>query len=403
MLILALAASASLGLASSALAANVVTRVSGRVEIGHGEPPAWRAARIGDEVGANDRVRTGADGRVEVEMEAGTMRVHENSMLRLPPATKNGQRVDLERGRSLFDVIRRATRHFEVHTPTVVVSVKGTRFGVDTQQDVGEVAVYRGVVGVREAGIEDAIETLVREGFLATGGSGMPIELDVTPDGDPWASWADLRRESRELTPQPTRLNDVDRAKASLHRATNADVLRNAAERRPEVAERLRQIKQRREGPGEAKDRPGRKPADHAVPPVPAAPKLDGVRERDPSMRGLMEEDRGGSDAPLRSVLDTEKSAMLLSSDRFLDASLYTGGDVFTSGETRLLYENLDGLESDDLLIVMDSLKDLETTYESSGTTVTSSTFEADLTSALLANGMDPTMTTSVVTRLTGN
>ena len=123
--------------------------MSGTVEIGQGEPPDWRALRAGEPIAANDRVRTGADGRVEIATAAGTLRVHENSMLRLPSSTAAADRVDLERGHSLFDVLRRGGRRFEVHTPTVVVSVKGTRFGVDARGGVGEVAVYHGVVGVR--------------------------------------------------------------------------------------------------------------------------------------------------------------------------------------------------------------------------------------------------------------
>lgn len=227
----------------TALAENFAQQVSGAVELGRGDPPQWRALSVGDALEADDRVRTGADGRVEISMEAGTVRVHENSLLRLPKTTGRADRVDLDRGHSLFDVLRRAGRRFEVHTPTVVVSVKGTRFGVDAQGPSGEVAVYRGMVGVRQAGSAGAIETLVREGFVATGGSGQPIELDLAPDGDPWASWQDFGREISQPNETPGPVDDVDQARAVLHRATNADVLERAAERKPEVAERLRQMK----------------------------------------------------------------------------------------------------------------------------------------------------------------
>ncbi|GEM_PF-3001003 len=230
-------------LALSAFADNVAKQVSGDVELGRGEPPQWRTLSAGDRIEPDDRIRTGADGRVEISMAAGSVRVHENSMLRLPSASENADRVDLEEGNSLFDVLRRAGRRFEVHTPTVVVSVKGTRFGVDATGDVGEVAVYRGMVGVREAGMSDALETLVREGFLATGGPGHAIELDLAPEGDPWASWQDFGREIGARRERPSRANDLDQARAVLHRATNAEVLQRAAERKPEVAERLRAMK----------------------------------------------------------------------------------------------------------------------------------------------------------------
>ena len=79
-------------LTSALLAANlawadaVLTQISGAVEVGRGEPAAWSPAKMGDVVASNDRVRTGADGRVEIKMDAGTLRIHENSMLRLPAA-----------------------------------------------------------------------------------------------------------------------------------------------------------------------------------------------------------------------------------------------------------------------------------------------------------------------------
>ncbi|MEM9173838.1 MAG: FecR family protein [Myxococcota bacterium] len=229
-------------LAFPAVAENVAKQVTGQVEIGRGDPPDWRRLRTGDAIAPNERIRTGPDGRVEIAMAAGTIRVHENSMLRLPAATETADRVDLEEGNSLFDVLRRAGRRFEVHTPTVVVSVKGTRFGVDARDALGEVAVYRGVVGVREAGMADAIETLVREGFLATGGAGQAIELDLAPAGDPWSNWQDFRRDFEDRRELPARMSNVDQARAVLHRSTNAEVLFRAADRKPEIAERLRQM-----------------------------------------------------------------------------------------------------------------------------------------------------------------
>lgn len=402
-LALACALAMAMILAGTAAAENVVSRVAGEVEIGRGEPIEWTIAQVGDAVHANDRVRTGPDGRVEIEMDSGTMRVHENSMLRLPPADRDGQRVELEQGHSLFDVIRRSERHFEVHTPTVVVSVKGTRFGVDTRHDIGEVAVYHGVVGVREAGIEDAIETLVREGFLATGGSGLPIELDVTPEGDPWASWSDLRSDVREgpTESQSRRLGALERAKAGLHRATDADVVRNAAERRPEVAERLRRLT-RGDSDEEGRDRRTRKPIDVDLPPLPAAPLLDGDPDRDPSLRNLIDGE-SGAEASIRNVLDAQNSIALLTNSGLLDPSALTNGDPFASGETRLLHENLVDLTTEDVLVVIDSLEDLTTSLVNSATTVTSAEFATDLEAALLSNGMDQTTTTTVLGKLLGN
>jgi hypothetical protein len=193
-------------------------------------------------------------------------------MLQLPPATAEGDRVELEQGRSLFDVLRRGGRRFEVHTPTVVVSVKGTRFGVDAGVDVGEVTVYRGTVGVREVGAADMMETLVREGFLATGGVCIPVEFDVSVAADPWQNWQQFDRAQRQRRRAPERLGEMDRAKASLHRATAADVTVKAAERRPEIAARLKQLQEKRR----EQDRKNPENADDATSdttgPMPASP-----------------------------------------------------------------------------------------------------------------------------------
>ncbi len=162
----------------------------GSVEIGSGEPPVWRAARNGDALAPGDAVRTGADGRAELVLDGATVRLYSSSLLRLPATLGSGgtRAVRMERGRSLFDVLRRSDRpRFEVRTPEVVVSVKGTRFSVDLEDVL--VAVYHGTVGVRE--IDDALirEVLVREGFAAGRGPGQPFELFVHGAADPWDGW----------------------------------------------------------------------------------------------------------------------------------------------------------------------------------------------------------------------
>jgi hypothetical protein len=233
----------------AAIADAVVERISGLVEISEGDSNPWVAAENGDAITPGGRVRTGADGRVEVGLDSGVVRLYENSMLQIPAVAGEINQVDLERGYSIFDVLHRPERRFEVQSPTVVVSVKGTLFGVDVRGEVGEVAVYRGLVGVRAAGVDDAMETLVREGFVATGNAEMPFELDLLmPDFDPWTEWEDARQEAQSVQETPTAGNaanaasGLDRAKASLLRATDSAVLEAAAERKPRVMERLREL-----------------------------------------------------------------------------------------------------------------------------------------------------------------
>lgn len=282
---LAIAFSLTLSRVDAAFADAVVRQLSGQVEVGRGEPPVWAPLAPGQTVLPNERIRTGPDGRVELALEDSTLRVHENSLLTLPPPTADAVTVDLEAGRSLFDVLRREGRRFEVRTPTVVVSVKGTRFGVDAREEAGVVSVYRGVVGVRSADATEAtdvVETLVREGFLATGGGERAFELDVVPAGDPWSAWQTLQTGGTSPSATDAPETELDRARSSLRRATDVEVLKRAAERRPEIAERLRQhAAEAKPAPAREQDAKEATEARGEQGPVPAAPavldSLDGT------------------------------------------------------------------------------------------------------------------------------
>ncbi len=185
----------SLLLASAAAADPALVAVSGKVEIGRGMPPAWRAASRGDAVAPGDSVRTGAGARAELSLGDGrVVRVYERSVLRVGTGvTPTGalRTVDLDEGRSLFDVMRQAVAdEFEVHTPEIIVSVKGTRFLVAALPGPDYTSVFRGVVDLAEAGFD---ELAVREGF-----TGMRGELMLSNLQDPWDAW-----EAGSLAPLP--------------------------------------------------------------------------------------------------------------------------------------------------------------------------------------------------------
>ncbi len=230
-----------------------VASLSGEVEIGRGEPPLWQPARAGDALAPGDSVRTGREGRAELALDAATVRLYGDSLLRLPPDAMGpggARAVELEQGLSLFDVLRRSgDDRFEVRTREVVVSVKGTRFAVDAGEEVA-VSVYRGLVGVLAGESGRLHETLVREGFAAIGGREHPFELFLHEALDPWESWTEgtlpppLREAALPQAP-PARL-DVDAAAQAARRSFEADAVRAAVQRRPEVAERVAELSARR-------------------------------------------------------------------------------------------------------------------------------------------------------------
>ncbi len=195
--------------------------VIGTVVIGTGEPPVWRPAAEGDVLQPGDVVRTGADGRAELRMAAGIVRLYEDSTLRLPDAFSAGtDGVDLEEGASIFDILkRRSGRNFEVRTPEAVVMVKGTRFSVSVDAAGAAVSVFRGLVGVRGLAKGATREVLVHEGFTATGARSVPFTLDlIRTRTDTWEGWS--KQQPRPITetkaqrgPQPGPRPEIEFAK----------------------------------------------------------------------------------------------------------------------------------------------------------------------------------------------
>jgi hypothetical protein len=172
--------------AGGAAADPTLVLVSGRVEVGRGTPPVWREAKAGEALAPGDSVRTAAGARAELALgDQRVVRVYEQSMLRVGTSiTPTGavRSVDLEEGQSIFDVMKKTVAdEFEVITPEIVVSVKGTRFLVAAVPGADYTAVFRGEVGLAGEGFE-AIS--VRPGLLGTRG-----ELFLAPFSDPWGAW----------------------------------------------------------------------------------------------------------------------------------------------------------------------------------------------------------------------
>jgi hypothetical protein len=221
-----------------------IEHVRGQVEIGSGEPPVWRVAREGDPVAPGDVVRTSHDGRAELALSAGRIRLYGDTVLRLPAASAepgSADAVALDEGVSLFDILRRGRDDFEVRTPEVVVSIKGTRFLVVAEARA-EVAVFHGTVGLRREA-EPARELLVREGFAAVGGHGRSFELVWSGAPDPWDAWFEGGPPPR--APESAAGGSVevasliDAAKAAARARARGAAVEQAVDRHPKVAARL--------------------------------------------------------------------------------------------------------------------------------------------------------------------
>ncbi len=140
--------------------AGILVRASGPVEVRPLGEAAWRAATLRAVLQPGDMLRTGPGASAEVAFLSGVIRLDENTVIVLPhpgavPAAAgdlDGLRLFLYRGRALFRVLKeRLEGGFDVITPSVIVGVKGTTFGVEQRAEVG-VVVFDGSVRVAPAG-----------------------------------------------------------------------------------------------------------------------------------------------------------------------------------------------------------------------------------------------------------
>lgn len=142
-----------------------VVRIQGRVERRAGPESSWLPVRWTDDYGAEivnapnailrpgDRIRTGADGEIDVQLHKDLwIRVTAESEVELPSARGTSRSLGLLSGAALFDVTGKPRGEtFRVGTPSTVLGVKGTRFKVAVREQ--ETAFVRtGVVEVEGLG-----------------------------------------------------------------------------------------------------------------------------------------------------------------------------------------------------------------------------------------------------------
>lgn len=145
---------------------------SGPVEIRQLGQRVWHVATVQRVLQPGDVLRTGPGGAAEVALVDGVFRLDENTVVVLPAPDSvsvaadvpQGVRVFLYGGRALFKVFKeRLQRGFEILTPSVVVGVKGTTFGVEQGPNLG-VLVFEGTVEVAQRGRPDLSPVMVGAG-----------------------------------------------------------------------------------------------------------------------------------------------------------------------------------------------------------------------------------------------
>ena len=143
----------------------------------------WRSLSIGTTLIADAEIRTGAASAAVLARGGDTITLAENSQMALPPApTASGfTRIMQSVGTLFFQVEKRPTPHFEVTTPYLVATVKGTTFSVSVAPASATVSVQDGVVGVADTAGGPSIDVTAGLSATAAPGAGMSVSPAAAP------------------------------------------------------------------------------------------------------------------------------------------------------------------------------------------------------------------------------
>lgn len=131
-----------------------LVQLEGLVRVQHaGSAFPLRDLQLPHALCTDDRVITQTNARALIRHSGGELVLDGGSRLLVLDASG----IRLEEGAGLFEVSQRGAAPFVVHTPLVVIGVKGTRFLVSSSDQRDDVALFRGLVGVeRQDGREMA-------------------------------------------------------------------------------------------------------------------------------------------------------------------------------------------------------------------------------------------------------
>jgi hypothetical protein len=141
-----------MGVASKPAAAGsapwTVRSVSGEAQFQKGDS-AWQPLTGGQSVAEGDAIRTSGNGRVVLARDDESITVAANSSFTVAPAADGMLTTIAQKlGTLMFKVHKRPDRHFEVKTPYLVATVKGTTFTVSVDGGGSAVHVTEGLVQV---------------------------------------------------------------------------------------------------------------------------------------------------------------------------------------------------------------------------------------------------------------
>ena len=154
--------------------AAVILAVQGGVQIKESKDGAWKDAGKGLKLGESATVRTGADGRVQLEIPGGhVLLFKEYSLVKLTELSQEKQGVTVPLGEFLIGSKTEKPSTggkgtFTVTTPSAVAAVRGTLFWGLADEDLASTyACFQGSIALTSAGETVVLEpgTVSRAGF----------------------------------------------------------------------------------------------------------------------------------------------------------------------------------------------------------------------------------------------
>lgn len=153
------------------------------------------AATQGHPLSTGARLVTGEDGTVTLVRRGDSMTVYPNSEVTIPESS-NGDRLGVVQGlgKLLFRMETRGSRNFEVRTPFLAATVKGTVFIVEVAADNATVTVAEGSVLVAPArgGRSQLVDAGNRASVKAS--SANRVDVEIISAGQPSSGNNGLRR-----------------------------------------------------------------------------------------------------------------------------------------------------------------------------------------------------------------
>lgn len=201
-------------------------------------PGGGRLPEIGGPVSEADTVVTGPRSSVDlVYNESSLIRVNENTTLgidSLMAKVENSTELTLRKG-SLFTTVQKLKKqeNFQVNTPTMVVAVRGTSFGVSADENSSRAEVLAGTVKVNP----------VKDGTVVS-----EVTSEVTVNNLAEIKKEQIREiiEKRKMAIAPIRAERMKRLRADLEGIDGAVVDRLNPELRKEFRMKILKMKQER-------------------------------------------------------------------------------------------------------------------------------------------------------------